>query len=147
MKTLLRPTSPRLLSAAAVGVLSIGLLAGCSGDDDVAPESASSASAEASPGSTDTDEHMAENVTEFSYVGQDGETALDLLLANDPDAEVSGEGEMAYVTGIKGRTAEDGKEFWALYVDDEMAQVGAGSLETEDGQQIRWTLEKIEETE
>jgi hypothetical protein len=51
---------------------------------------------------------------------------------------------MAFVTAIQGHAAEDGEEFWALYVDGEMAEVGAGSLETEDGQQLEWKLEEIE---
>lgn len=117
----MRKTSTRLLAATATGLLSVGVLAGCSGDD--AP---------------------AEEVTSFSYEGADGETALDLLLTHDPEAEVAGEGEMAFVTAIQGRAAEDGEEFWALSVDGEPAQVGAGALETEDGQQIEWTLEEIE---
>ncbi len=93
-----------------------------------------SASGSASPGES--------AATELSYPGEDGKTALDLLLENDPDAQVEGEGEQAMVTGINGRTADDSKnEYWALYVDGEMAQVGAGSLETSDGQTITWKLE------
>lgn len=142
VKTLMHKTSSRLLAATAAGVLSVGLVAGCSGDDEAAPAASPSAAAEV--GSEAGDETAADEVTEFSYEGEDGETALDLLLAADPEAEVSGEGEMAFVTTIQGRTAEDGAEFWALYVDGEMAQVGAGALETEDGQEIQWKLEEIE---
>ncbi|WP_402371526.1 DUF4430 domain-containing protein [Isoptericola rhizosphaerae] len=129
MKILTRKTPTRLLAATVAGVLSAGLLAGCSGDDEAAPG--------ASPAAT-------EEITTFSYEGADGETALDLLLAQDAEAEVSGEGEMAYVTAVQGHAAEDGEEFWALYVDGEMAQVGAGTFETEDGQQLEWKLEEIE---
>ncbi|WP_418276669.1 DUF4430 domain-containing protein [Isoptericola jiangsuensis] len=131
----------RLIAATAAGLLSVGLLAGCS-DDEPAPAPSASASAGSDAAA---DEHMAENITEFSYAGQDGETALDLLLVQDPEAQTTGEGEMAFVTTIKGRTAEDGKEFWGLYVDGEMAEVGAGSLVTEDGQQIQWKLEAIDQ--
>ncbi|WP_246256625.1 DUF4430 domain-containing protein [Isoptericola halotolerans] len=137
---MMRKTSSRLLTATAAGVLSIGLLAGCTGEDDPAPEASVEASTEADAG----DEAPAQDVTELSYAGEDGQTALDLLLVHDPEAEVSGEGEMAFVTAIKGHAAEDGAEFWAFYVDGEMAQVGAGSFETEDGQQIQWKLEEIE---
>jgi hypothetical protein len=142
VKTLLRTTSTRLLSATAVGALSVALLAGCSGEDEPAAGTSAAPSAAASES---TEEHVAENITEFSYAGVAGETALDLLLTQDPDAQVSGEGEMAYVTAIKGRTAKENKEYWALYVDGEMAQVGAGTLVTEDGQQIQWKLEEIEQ--
>lgn len=140
----MRKTSTRLLAATATGLLSVGVLAGCSGDDaasaDASPAADASSSADAAVG----DDAPAEEVTSFSYEGADGETALDLLLTHDPEAEVAGEGEMAFVTAIQGRAAEDGEEFWALSVDGEPAQVGAGALETEDGQQIEWTLEEIE---
>ena len=46
------------------------------------------------------------------------------------------------MTAIGGRAADDSKkEFWSLSVDGEPAQVGAGTLETEDGQEITWTIE------
>ncbi len=78
----------------------------------------------------------------FSYPGRTGATALELLLEADPSAEVTGEGENAFVTAIGGRVADDSKkEFWSLSVDGEPAQVGAGTLETEDGQEITWTIE------
>ncbi|PFG43471.1 uncharacterized protein DUF4430 [Isoptericola jiangsuensis] len=134
-----RPLPARLLAATTAGLLSVGLLAGCSTEDAATPAATASASAEASAAATEAAE-----VTELTYEGETGRTALDLLLEHDPQAEVSGEGEMAYVTGIGGRTAEDGTEFWGFYVDGEMAEVGAGSFETEDGQQILWKLEKIE---
>lgn len=78
----------------------------------------------------------------FGYEGRTGATALELLLEADPSAEVTGEGENAFVTAINGRAADDSKnEFWSLSVDGELAQVGAGSLETEDGQEITWTID------
>ncbi|OLT51341.1 hypothetical protein BJF88_15105 [Cellulosimicrobium sp. CUA-896] len=78
---------------------------------------------------------------ELSYEGEDGRTALDLLLEADPSAQVSGEGENAFVTAIDGVAADPDGEFWALYVNGEMASVGAGSLETEDGDEVTWKLE------
>ena len=78
----------------------------------------------------------------LSYPGRTGATALELLLEADPSAEVTGEGANAFVTAIGGRVADDSKsEFWSLAVDGVLAQVGAGALETEDGQEITWTLE------
>ncbi len=78
----------------------------------------------------------------LSYPGRTGATALELLLEADPSAEITGEGENAFVTAINGRAADDSKnEFWSLSVDGEPAQVGAGSLETEDGQEITWTID------
>ncbi|MEU2200021.1 DUF4430 domain-containing protein [Isoptericola sp. NPDC019482] len=135
-----RSTSSRLLALLPATALAAGLLAGCS--DDTAPDAGSSASASAS---VDATEQVAENLSEFSYPGEDGKTALELLQEKDPDAQVQGEGENAYVTAIRGREADPATEFWGLYVDDELAQVGAGSLETEDGQTITWKLEEIEQ--
>ena len=75
-----------------------GLFAGCS--DDSAPDAGSSTPASAS---VDPTQQVAENVSEFSYEGEDGKTALELLEEKDPDAQVQGEGENAYVTAIQGR--------------------------------------------
>jgi hypothetical protein len=149
-----RPLARRLAVLPVAGLLAAGLAA-CSAVGDDAPsqvetvpsdvasmrsESATSSDSASPSGSATAEDDTA--ATELSYPGEDGRTALDLLLENDPDAEVEGEGEQAMVTGINGRTADDAKnEFWALYVDGEQAQVGAGSLETSDGQTITWKLE------
>lgn len=139
VKTAPRRTAPRLLVLLPALALTAGLVAGCSegGSSDGASPTAS-ASVEAS-------EQVAENVGKFSYEGVDGKTALELLQEKDPDAQVQGKGENAYVTAIRGREADPETEFWGLYVDDELAQVGAGSLETKDGQTITWRLEEIEQ--
>ena len=47
-------------------------------------------------------------------------------------------------SGIQGRAADPTSQFWSLDVDGEFAQVGAGSLETEDGQTITWTLTEFQ---
>ena len=79
---------------------------------------------------------------EFSYDGEDGKTALELLEEKADDVGVIGVGANAYVTSINGVEAQESKsEFWALYVDGAAAQTGAGSLETETGQKIEWSLE------
>ncbi|MFE5291297.1 DUF4430 domain-containing protein [Isoptericola sp. NPDC056618] len=135
-----RPAASRLLVLLPATVLAAGLLAGCS--DEGTPDAGSSASASAS---ADPTQQVAENLSEFSYEGEDGKTALELLEEKDPDAQVQGKGENAFVTAIRGREADPETEFWGLYVDDEMAQVGAGSLETKDGQTITWKLEEIEQ--
>ena len=134
-----RPTSSRLLVLLPAAALAAGLLAGCS--DAGAPDAGSTTST----ASVDPTQQVAENLSEFSYAGEDGRTALELLQEHDPDAQVQGEGEEAFVTAVRGHEADGTTEFWALYVDDEMAQVGAGSLETKDGQTITWKLEEIEQ--
>ena len=135
--TITHPLHRRALASLPAAVLAVGLLAGCSGSDDAPAASASPTV------SVDPSEHVAENLSEFSYAGEDGRSALELLEENDPQAQVQGKGENAYVTAIRGREADPETEFWALYVDDEAAQVGAGSLETKDGQTITWKLEEI----
>jgi hypothetical protein len=127
----------RALAAVPAAALAVGLLAGCGGSDSPAPAGS------ATP-SVDPSAHVTENLSEFSYAGEDGRTALELLLEKDADASVQGEGEGAFVTGIRGREADADSEFWALYVDGEMAQVGAGSLETTDDQTVTWKLEEFE---
>lgn len=145
----------RALGAATAALLLTGLLAACGGDaagpDPVVPATlnaqsdAASPSASASPSddaSPADDASPSAGAETFSYAGRTGATALELLLEADPSAEVTGEGENAFVTAIGGRAADDSKkEFWSLSVDGEPAQVGAGTLETEDGQEITWTIE------
>lgn len=158
MTTLLRLHQNRSAAALAAGVFSLALLTGCAaGSEDPAaststtapvapasPSPSSAASSSAASGDSATTETDAAAET-FTYTGEDGRTALELLLEADPSAEVDGEGEMAFVTGINGRTADpDANEFWGFYVDGEFAQEGAGTLVTEDGQEIEWKLETFE---
>ncbi|WP_344103381.1 DUF4430 domain-containing protein [Myceligenerans crystallogenes] len=135
-----------LATAAAVALLAAcgpsGTEAGPSADASASAGVSASASASAEAPAPGGLTAACTEKEDFTYEGAQGETALDLLLEEDSTAEVSGKGKDAYVTGICGYTAsEKEQEFWALYVDGEMAQVGAGSLETEDGQEITWKLE------
>lgn len=131
--TIFQKHSPRSAAALAAGLLSLALMTGCAGGTGTGPTVTETVTAPASEEAS------------FNYEGEDGKTALELLLENDPDAQVEGEGEMAYVVGIDGRVAdEDANEFWALYVDGEFAQLGAGALVTEDGQEIEWKLDTFE---
>jgi hypothetical protein len=144
----LRTTPRRIIAALPAAALAAALLAGCSADDGASAGSASPAasSAEATPSAAATgspEEGASAEAPELSYPGEAGRTALELLLEADPSATVEGEGENAFVTGIGGVEAGE-NEFWALYVDGEQAQVGAGSLVTEDGQEITWKLEAFE---
>lgn len=131
-----------------VGAAAVALLAACgsSGAQTDAATSTAQTTTDATAGASETPEGgiapVCAQKEDLTYAGQDGETALDLLRAADPTAEVSGEGENAFVTAICGYTAQESdNEFWALYVDGEQAEVGAGSLETSDGQELTWTLE------
>lgn len=77
----------------------------------------------------------------LNYAGVEGKTALELLKAKDPQAQTKGEGANAFVTTINGYTASDTrKEYWALYVNGKLSEVGAGSYATKTGDQIEWKL-------
>lgn len=144
-----RETPARPLTALTAVLLTAGLLAGCSSTDEPATDATTSTASEetSAPADDATDEASddesgdPDDAPELSYEGRAGTTALDLLLEADPSAQVTGEGENAFVTAIDGVAADPDSEFWALYVNGEMATVGAGSLETEDGDEITWKLE------
>ena len=69
-----------------------------------------------------------------------GENALELT-EEVAKVETSGEGEMAFVTSINGRSADSAKnEFWELLINGESSQVGAGSYEVQDGDKIEWRV-------
>ena len=55
---------------------------------------------------------------------------------------MKGEKEMAFVTSINDRLADDSKhEFWAFYVNGKQAEVGAGSYIVKQGDTIEWKIE------
>ncbi|WP_426308848.1 DUF4430 domain-containing protein [Cellulosimicrobium sp. E-16] len=148
-----RDTPARPLTALTAVLLTAGLLAGCSSTDEPGADATSSTSTstaseetsapadDATDEASDDESSDTDDAPEFSYEGRAGTTALDLLLEADPSAQVTGEGENAFVTAIDGVVADPDSEFWALYVNGEMATVGAGSLETTDGDEITWKLE------
>ncbi|MFF2267215.1 DUF4430 domain-containing protein [Cellulosimicrobium cellulans] len=144
-----RDTPARPLTALTAVLLTAGLLAGCSSTDEPATDATTSTASEetsapaddATDDASDDESGDTDDAPELSYEGRTGTTALDLLLEADPSAQVTGEGENAFVTAIDGVAADPDSEFWALYVNGEMATVGAGSLETEDGDEITWKLE------
>lgn len=87
-----------------------------------------------------TQSEQSQPAKEFSYQGEDGKTALELLQAK-ANATTNGEGANAFVTAINGYQADSSKEFWAFYVNGEQAQVGAGSYTTKSTDQITWKVE------
>lgn len=80
---------------------------------------------------------------DITYRGEEGKTALAILKSSySVDTKTfDGIGEM--VTGINGVTP-DSKHFWAFYVNDKQAEVGAGQYQTKDEDTITWKLEAIE---
>jgi len=91
---------------------------------------------------SDADGEVEESL--ITYDGQNGKTALELLKDNYTveTQEFSGVGE--FVLSIDDIEAEDGQNFWAFYIDGEMAMEGASTYETKDGEKIEWRLDEIQ---
>jgi len=69
-----------------------------------------------------------------------GKTALDLI-KEKAKVVTKGESVNAYVVEINEKKAEDSKkEFWAFYVNDKQAEVGAGSYILKEGDKIEWKI-------
>lgn len=76
---------------------------------------------------------------QFSYCGQSGIDAL-TLLKNQVKVEVDNSG---LVVSINGRQADSNQhEYWAFYINNQMASVGPASYKTTDADIINWKIEK-----
>ncbi|MGE5392926.1 MAG: DUF4430 domain-containing protein [Candidatus Saccharibacteria bacterium] len=76
-----------------------------------------------------------------SYEGQDGQTAMVLLMArHDVATKDYSFGKM--VTGIDGVTP-DSRHFWGFYVNGQLSQVGADAYVTKSTDRLEWKLEEI----
>lgn len=85
---------------------------------------------------------FSEDGKEVKYQGQDGKTALAVLQSlTEVKTKESAYGTM--ITGINGLESEDGKNYWAIYVNDAYASEGAGTLKTNNTDKITWKLEVI----
>jgi len=81
------------------------------------------------------------NLIKFNF--NQGNTALDLL-KNTAVVKVRGLGQNSFVVGINGKIAnEKEREFWALYINEKKAPVGAGSYQLKNNDKIEWNLEKF----
>lgn len=77
----------------------------------------------------------------ISYQGVDGKNALELLkAAHQVETKSSSFGE--FVESIDGVKA-DTTHFWAFLVNGQMAEVGAGSYQTKNGESITWQLQAL----
>ena len=81
--------------------------------------------------------------TDFiKQVASANQTALDFT-KEKAKVTTKGEGSSAYVVKINSKLAEDSKkEFFAFYINDKMAEVGAGSYKLRQGDKIEWKIEK-----
>lgn len=70
----------------------------------------------------------------------EGETAL-AVTRKMVSVEMTGEGEMAFVTSIDGIAAQERQQqFWSLLINGQPSQVGAGSYVVKAGDGITWQL-------
>jgi len=77
-----------------------------------------------------------------AYSGVTGESALATLRSLvDVETESSDFGE--FVTSIAGVAADSSSQFWAFYVNGELASVGAGDYQSATGDLIEWKLESF----
>lgn len=85
-----------------------------------------------------------ENPKTFENVElKEGETALDLI-SKVASVSASGVKENAFITGINNRMADSSKnEFWEMIINGKSAEVGAGSYQVNDGDQIEWKISKF----
>ena len=76
------------------------------------------------------------------YKGESGKTALVTLKSlTNVVTKTSSIGE--YVTSINGLTADSNTQYWAFYVNDKMADKGAGSYQATSNDNIEWRLEQL----
>lgn len=84
----------------------------------------------------------AEEEISYSLPGVGG-TVLEAMEADGMSFETKGSGENSFVVSVNGREADDSqREYWALYVNGEYAQLGAGSQQASGEDTITWRLER-----
>ena len=94
---------------------------------------------QASPKAPPPTPPTAATANHFSYSGQDGQDALTLLKAR----AAAEQNESGLVVAINGRKANaSAREFWAFYVNGELAQVGPADYQTKNADRIEWKIEK-----
>jgi len=77
----------------------------------------------------------------IQYQGIEGKTALQILKEqHQVETETYDFGEL--VTAIDGKKSGDG-QYWAFYINGELASVGAGEYQTQSSDLIEWRLESL----
>jgi hypothetical protein len=79
-----------------------------------------------------------DEVKVFEYKGEEGKDAL-TLLKEKTEVELDNVGMVVSIDGTKVNSEK--REFWAFYVNDQMAQVGAADYQTKEGDIIDWKIE------
>ncbi len=86
---------------------------------------------------------QASNLNQPDYAVKQGTTALDLLKSTHQVQTKTYQGLGEMVIGIDGNMSENGKNFWAFYINSQLAPVGAGQYQLKNSDKIEWKLEKI----
>lgn len=121
-----------------VGLIGLGLFVSQDSDSTDEPVAAQTTETETEPELIT----VSEDGAEIRYQGVVGQTALETLRNEIPvETETSDFGE--FVTSINGVAADSSSEYWAFYVNGELASVGAGAYEAADGDMIEWKLESF----
>ena len=112
-------------------------------NDAQQPESSEQATDES--GEQDAEEKIifSEDGRTVAYGGEEGKDALSILKEHTEVATDSSDfGE--FVTSINGVAADHDTEFWAFYVNGELASEGAGTYQSKRTDLIEWRIDKIE---
>ena len=88
-----------------------------------------------------TETTVSEDGATVSYNGVNGQTALELLENSDLTVVTEDSSVGEFVSKIGDLGDDDSGKFWAFYVNDELASVGAGDYETVDEDVIEWRFE------
>lgn len=78
----------------------------------------------------------------FRYQGVEGKTALELLKAQAQVETKTYDSLGEFVVSINGLKGDD-QHYWAFYVNNQQASVGASSYLTKDGEVIEWKYENM----
>jgi hypothetical protein len=93
---------------------------------------------------TNTAQNQNSKQTVYSYQGQEGKSALQILKDKYPGQVITKSfsgGE--FVESINGTKAESNKTYWAFYLNGAYSSVGAGDYQTKPSDVIEWRFEKI----
>lgn len=128
-----------ILVSGLLAVAGIGLLISNNSNSENSSTSEKSSQAE----TTIVDIDVSEDGKTVTYPGVTGETALETLRnAAAISTQSSAFGD--YVTAIEGVESVNAESYWAFYVNDEYATVGAGDYVAVEGDTFKWMLEDIE---
>lgn len=90
-----------------------------------------------------TEQSAERHRTEIVYIAKTGETALEQLKyeADNVITKQSDYGEL--VISIEGYDSGTDSKYWSFYIDNKMAEVGAGSYIQKGGERIEWKFQRL----